>query len=119
MWRRIVGTALPGLAIGLVICIYASWITRHAAVVANPDAPMGAQFVLEVGSEPLSLLTGSALYRLKANTPSTVHLRTLDYGQVLLNWALVSAVIVSVGRSLFKRHQDPPPNSQPGLPRAP
>lgn len=119
MWRRMLTLALPGLAVGLLICGYAGWITRHAAVEANPDAPMAAQFILDVASQPLSLLTGGALYRFEQAMRVAGLWRFLDCGQVLLNCALISAVIVGLGRWLLGSGRDRPPPSESGAPRTP
>jgi hypothetical protein len=105
MWRRILSITLPGLIIGSAIGTYASWITRHIAVIANPDAPMGAQLVIDVASLPISLLTGPTVYRLSSAIGRPALWRVMDYSQVILNSMLLSAVGISMGRRLIRQRR--------------
>lgn len=91
MLRRIAVLITPGLLVGLIL--FGSAMVVGAG---GGDAGFGKHQLLLFSSMPLSLLAGDAVYQLKTATSSSMTWNAIDLVLVLLNWSLISLVIMSL-----------------------
>lgn len=90
MRRKLLILLGPGLVIGVILCIIAVVIGS----LKSGDATMAKYEVLGVASTPLSSVLGDAAYHAKERTAQGALWGVIDYGQVLVNWMLLSLVVV-------------------------
>lgn len=94
--RRLLVFLGPGIVVGAALCLLAFIVGS----LKNGDSTIAQYEILGMASRPLSSVLGDAAYRAKEHTTSGVLWSVIDYGQVLLNWMLLSLVIVGSFRLL-------------------
>ncbi len=82
----------PGLLIGTVLCLIAAAAGRMHG--GSGDSVMAKHELLGMASYPLSAAIGTAPYHAKERTQNRVVWGLVDYGPVVLNWAILSTVVV-------------------------
>lgn len=96
MRRRVLLAVLPGLLVGLAICATSEILFRTSDATRRGDVLMGNQLLLAYGSRPLSLITADAAYRLKSRYDSSMVWTSVEFGQVIINWILISTLVAVV-----------------------
>lgn len=91
MHRKTTILTSPGLVIGGAFCLLAAIVGNRGN--GAGDATMAKYEVLGFASAPLSSFLGSTIYRTKEGTMNPVLWNVMDYGQVLVNWILLSVLI--------------------------
>lgn len=93
MLRRIAFLVGPGLIVGLILFALAVSVGMGGG-----DAGFGKHQLLLFSSMPLSMLVGDSAYQLKSATSGSAAWNLIDLIMVLVNWSLLSAVVMSLVR---------------------
>lgn len=100
MWRKLAWAVGPGLIVGAAVAITAAVARARASGASTGDAMMGAQVLLDYGAMPLSLLTRRPVQALLEATCCGVLSSAVEYGHVILNWAIISLLVATLWRAL-------------------